>query len=367
MKVLCVGGGPAGLYAATLLKRSHPRWRITVVERAPRDEVAGFGIVLSAKALESLERSDPDTYRALEAILWRWSDVRVHAGHRALTASGPRFAAADRNELLAVLRRSCEAEGVDLRFGEEVADLRAWRAGADLVLAADGASSRIREQYADAFGAEVYVGTNRFIWLGTSFPFEAFTFHIKASPHGAFCVHAYRYRRGASTFIVECSETTWRRAGLDEAGEEQTLAFLEALFSDELAGHRLWARRSSWRRFASVGARSWHHGCIVLVGDAAHAAHFSIGSGTRLAMDDARALDEALCAERETRAALEAYEAARKPEAYAFAQVARASQDFFERLDEHLALDAETLARRLLSRSGRISHLHLHEHELGSE
>jgi anthraniloyl-CoA monooxygenase len=354
VNIVCVGGGPAGLCAAALIRAREPRWTITVVDRLEPRARTGFGVVLPDKAIAALERADPVIAREVAARLWRWRGVRVTIGTTSLLAQGTDLAAIDRCDLLDVLRRRCATLGVRMRWREPVDHVDPWAASADLLLGADGASSRVRERYADRFEPSVRRGRCRFIWLATSRPLDAFTFWIKRSEHGPFCVHAYRYRRDASTFIAECSEATWRRAGLDTAGVDESIGFLEALFSDELRGHRLWVGPSSWRCFPTVRVRRLWTERVVLLGDAAHTAHFSVGSGTRLAIDDAIALAEALAAERELPAALAAYEQRRRPAVERLARAARASQDVFERLDELVELHPGVLACRLLARSGRM-------------
>ncbi len=357
MRIVCVGAGPAGLCAAAALKRLRPRWSVSVVERGGPDEVTGFGVVLPEAALAALERIDPSLARELAPRLWRWSDLQVVTAERAIDAAGPPLGAIDRGELVARLCVRCEALGVELHWGEPVIDIDGAMAGADVLIGADGAFSRVRGHFAGELEPRVRYGKNRFIWLGTTLPLRAFTFIVRRTEHGAFCIHAYRYRRDASTFIAECSASTWRRAGLDRASESETLAYLESRFSGELGGHRLISRRSAWRAFATVSAKRWFTDRAVLVGDAAHATHFSVGSGTRLAIDDAAALAEALADEGEAAAAFERYERARRPHVERLGRAARASQHALERLDETCDAPPGLLAFRLLARSGRKPHL----------
>src|SRR2546426_136094 len=285
MRIVSIGGGPAGLYFAILMKRADPSHEILVVERNRADDTFGFGVVFSDATLDNFQEADAPSHAAIIRAFAHWDDIDTHYAGHVLRSTGHGFSGMSRQTLLTILQERCAALGVTLRFSSEV-DALARYANADLVLAADGANSWARAKHADWFGPRVDWRPNRFVWLGTTFPFPAFTFIFKEDEHGLWRVHAYRYNREHSTFILETTEATWRQAGLDHADEAATAAFAERLFARELDGHRMLTNRSLWRQFPTVRNERWHHGPVVLVGDAAHTAHFSIGSGTKLAMED---------------------------------------------------------------------------------
>ncbi len=356
MKIACVGGGPAGLYFALLMKKADPRHDVTVVERNRPDDTFGFGVVFSDATLESFAAADPETHAEITRAFAHWDDIDIHYQGQVLTSTGHGFAGLGRRRLLEILQSRCRGLGVRLEFECEVGDLERWR-DADLVLAADGVNSAIRTRYAEHFGPEIDRRANRFVWLGTTYPFSAFTFLFKQSAYGLWRVHAYRYAPGASTFILEATEATWRRAGLDRAGEAETVDLAERLFARELHGHRLLSNRSLWRAFPTVRNARWHWGRVVLVGDAAHTAHFSIGSGTRLAMEDAIALAAALRRGGDVPEALAAYEAERRPAVEAIQRAAQVSLEWFEQAERyHGCLEPLQFAFALLTRSLRVTH-----------
>src|SRR3989449_1696634 len=293
MRIVSIGGGPAGLYFAILMKRADPSHEIVVVERNRADDTFGFGVVFSDATLDNFQEADAPSHAAIIRAFAHWDDIDTHYAGHVLRSTGHGFSGMSRQTLLTILQERCAALGVTLRFSTEVDDLARY-ANADLVLAADGANSWARAKHADWFGPRVDWRPNRFVWLGTTFPFSAFTFYFKEDEHGLWRVHAYRYNRTHSTFIVETTEEAWLRAGLQSASEDDTVRFCEQLFERELDGHALLKNRSLWRSFPTVRNRRWYWKNVVLVGDAAHTAHFSIGSGTKLAMEDAIALAEAL-------------------------------------------------------------------------
>jgi anthraniloyl-CoA monooxygenase len=359
VKIVCVGGGPAGLYFALLMKKADPAHDVTVVERNRPDDTFGFGVVFSDATLDNFAEADPETYEELVRAFAHWDDIDIHYQGQVITSSGHGFSGLSRQRLLDVLRARGEALGVRFEFQREVADVEPW-ADADLVLVADGVNSVIRGRYDGRFHPQIDWRPNRFVWLGTTFPFPAFTFIFKESEHGLWRVHAYRYEGRQSTFILECTEATWRRAGLDQASEDDTVAFTERLFARELDGHRILKNRSLWRSFPTVRNGAWHHGNVVLVGDAAHTAHFSIGSGTKLAMEDAIALSRALGAHTDVPAALAAYEAERRRVVEATQRAAQVSLEWFEQAERyHGRLEPLQFAFSLLTRSLRVTHQNL--------
>ena len=363
MRVVSIGGGPAGLYFALLMKKADPAHEVTVVERNRPDDTFGFGVVFSDATLEGFAAADPETHAAITRSFAHWDDIDIHYRGEVVTSTGHGFAGMSRQRLLDILQRRCADLGVKLEFQREAADLAPW-ADADLVVAADGVNSLVRNRYAEHFRPHVDWRPNRFVWLGTTFPYRAFTFLFKESPHGLWRVHAYRYDASTSTFILEGTEATWRRAGLDRADEDATLAFAERLFAEELQGHRLLGNRSLWRSFPTVRNACWHHGSVVLVGDAAHTAHFSIGSGTKLAMEDAIALAGALGRHADVATALAAYEAERRPEVESLQRAAQVSLAWFEEAERyHGRLAPLQFAMSLLTRSLRVTHESLRDRD----
>ena len=359
MKIVSIGGGPAGLYFAILMKQADRAHDITVLERNRLDATFGFGVVFSDATQDNLAEADRRTYEEMAHSFYHWDDINVHFNGTVITSTGHGFSGLSRQALLTVLSRRAAQLGVCIEVGTEIRDVTAY-ADVDLVLGADGFNSTVRQQFSEQFKPSIDWRTNRYVWLGTTQPFPAFTFYFKRDRHGLWRVHAYQYERGHSTFIVEATEATWRAAGLDRANEDGTLAFCEELFREELQGHRLLTNRSVWRNFGTVRNERWHHGHFVLLGDAAHTAHFSVGSGTKLAMEDAialvRALQEGGAARRDIPAALAAYEAERRPVVESLQRAAQVSLQWFEDTERYMDLDPLQFAFNLLTRSLRITH-----------
>jgi anthraniloyl-CoA monooxygenase len=356
VKIVSIGGGPAGLYFAILMKKADPGHDIVVLERNRADDTFGFGVVFSDATLDGFRDADPETHGEIIRAFTHWDDIDIHYQGQVLTSTGHGFSGLARQTLLDILQRRAARLGVVVRFSTEVDRPAAWE-GADLVLAADGVNSWVRQRYARYFQPQIDWRRNRFVWLGTTFPFPAFTFIFKEDEHGLWRVHAYGYEQGHATFILECTEDTWRRAGLDEATEDDTVAFARTLFARELDGHPVLKNRSLWRSFPVVSNEIWHHDNIVLVGDAAHTAHFSIGSGTKLAMEDAVALSRAVQEHGSVGPALRAYEAERRPQVEAVQRAARRSLEWFEHTERyHGRMEPPQFAFTLLTRSLRVTH-----------
>jgi len=358
MRAAVIGGGPAGLFFALLLKRSDPAHEVAVYERNRPDDTFGFGVVFSDATEEALAVADPDVAAAMSARCHRWDDIEIHYQGQVLVSTGHRFSGLSRAGLLGILGARCREAGVRLCFEREVVDPASLE-GADLVLAADGANSVVRERLRDAFRPSVDTRPNKFVWLGTTKPFPAFTFYFKSDASGLWRVHAYQYEPDRSTFIVEATEATWRRSGLTETDEARTIAFCESLFAEELEGHRLLANRSIWRSFPTIRNERWSSGKVVLVGDAAHTAHFSVGSGTKLAMEDSVALVDALQRHASISDALEAYERARRPPVESLQRAAQASLQWFEDTERYMTLEPLQFAFTLITRSLRVTHENL--------
>jgi len=376
MNIVCVGGGPAGLYFGLLMKRRHPDYAVTVVERNRASDTFGWGVVFSDQTLGHLAGADEESARAILQSFNHWDDIDVHFSGRTVTSGGHGFCGIARKRLLNILQERCAALGVNLVFELDVRDdaelARAY--DADLVVACDGVNSVVRNRYADVFQPEVERRQCRFVWLGTKKKFDAFTFAFEETEHGWFQAHAYQYDGDTSTFIVETLDETWQAAGLEAMDQAEALAFCERLFARYLDGQPLMANAahlrgsSMWIRFPRIACRQWVHwnqiGAkrvpVVLMGDAAHTAHFSIGSGTKLALEDAielaRCLDDPSAPLAQ---ALAAYEEARRIEVLKLQSAARNSMEWFENVKRYTALEAEQFAYSLLTRSQRLSHENL--------
>jgi len=359
VKILVVGGGPSGLYFSILMKRADASHEVVVLERNLPDDTFGFGVVFSDATIADVESADPETYRAITDHFIRWDDIDVHYGDDVVRSTGHGFSGMSRQRLLTVLQEQATELGVDIRFETEFAGFGEEGSAPedyDVIIGADGANSAVRDALADRFQPSFDWRPNRFVWLGTTKPFPAFTFYFRENEHGLWRVHAYQYEPGRSTFIVECTEETWRSAGMEDAQEDMVTAYCAELFAEELAGHELIENRSVWRSFPTIRCKNWFVDNVVLMGDAVHTAHFSIGSGTRLGMLDSIALRDALVAESSVEAALSAYQEARQPAVESLQRAAQASLEWFEATERYLDLDPVQFAFTLLTRSLRITH-----------
>ncbi len=381
MRVLVVGGGPGGLYAALLLRRRHPHALIEVHERNRPDDTFGWGIVLSDQTVANLRAADQESADEIASALHHWDDIAVHFRDRTLRSGGHGFSGIGRVTMLRILRQRCETLGVVLRFEHETPlhlETLVETDGWDLVIASDGINSRIRERYASTFRPDTELRHCRYTWLGTARTFDAFTFAFVETEHGWFQAHAYQFDAGMSTFIVEAPQDVWERAGLDAMDTAASIAYCEQLFANQLQGAPLLSNSlhlrgpAQWSRFPRITCEQWVHHLqtargrvpLVLLGDAAHTAHFSIGSGSKLALEDAIALDACLAASPHDYArALTRYQAERAVEVLKLQNAARNSTEWFEHVDRYASLAPEQFAYALLTRSQRISHENLRQRD----
>ncbi len=375
MNILCIGGGPAGLYFALLMKLRQPASRIVVVERNRPFDTFGWGVVLSDQTLGNLRAADAPSARLIGDAFNHWDDIEVFFKGRSVRSGGHGFCGIGRKKLLNILQDRCLALGVELVFETDVSDDQALAAqyGADIVIASDGLNSRIRTRYAATFQPDIDLRQCRFVWLGTRKTFDAFTFAFEKTEHGWFQAHAYKFDAETSTFIVETPESVWKAHGLDAMPQEDAIAFCERLFARYLDGHPLISNASHlrgsaiWIRFPRVVCKTWVHRetiggrqvPIVLMGDAAHTAHFSIGSGTKLALEDAIDLAREFDAGKGLDEVLDAYEARRSVEVLKIQNAARNSTEWFENVERYSGMEIEQFAYSLLTRSQRISHENL--------
>ncbi len=357
MRVACIGAGPASLYTAILLKKAFPETELTLYEQNRADDTFGWGVVFSDETLGGFEEADAESYAAIRAEFRTWTDIDTFYGGTCIRSTGHGFCGLARRTLLQILQRRAQDLGVRIEFEHRIEDV-APLMEADLVVAGDGIHSVVREQFKETFQPTLDWRKCKFTWLGTTKPFDAFTFIFRENEHGLYRVHAYPFEEGLSTFIVECREETWRRAGLDEASEDDTVAYMTSLFADHLEGHELLTNRSIWRTFPTVRNACWHHENVVILGDAAHTAHFSIGSGTKLAMEDAVALVAAFeeHGTSDVPAALAAYEAAHRDETERLQHTAQTSLEWFENTERYTGQEPLTFAFNLLTRSKRITY-----------
>jgi anthraniloyl-CoA monooxygenase len=361
VRIGVVGGGPAGLYFALLMKHLDPRNDVRLVEQNAAGATFGFGVVFSDRALSFLEAADADVYADLARRLQTWDDqVIVHRDER-VRIDGIGFSGIGRLELLQVLQAHCRRRGVTLAFERRLADPAAL-GDCDLVVGADGVNSAVRDGGRERFGPSVDTLSNRYVWYGTTQRFEALTLTFRGNADGVFVAHHYPYAAQRSTFIVECDAATWEQAGLGRMSEDESRRYCEAVFAPDLGGHPLLTNRSLWTTFKVVTNRQWRHGNVVLIGDALRTVHFSIGSGTRNALEDAIALFQAF----ETHGpdvprALRAFEEARRPGVEKFLEVAQRSYAWYERFRDKMPLDPLRFAYDYVMRGGRISHERLRQ------
>jgi anthraniloyl-CoA monooxygenase len=366
VKIACIGGGPAGLYFAISMKLRDPAHEIEIFERNAPGVTFGWGVVFSDLTVDNISRNDPVSAKTITEEFAHWDDIDVHYRGQTITSGGHGFIGIGRKRLLEILQERARELGVLLHFNAECdpADAK-WR-GYDLVIASDGANSRFRDAQAEEFGVDVDVRANKFVWLGTSRVFDAFTFAFEETEHGWIWAHAYRFAPDCSTFIVECSEETWRGFGFDKMSQDESIAACEKLFAKYLGGHKLQSNAShlvgsaAWLNFKRIKCERWNAGNVILLGDAAHTAHFSIGSGTKLALEDAIKLAEVLNRPGlSLEAAMDEYVAERNLEVLKLQNSARNSTEWFETLERYTHFEPLQFAYSLLTRSQRISHENL--------
>ncbi|MGP7996624.1 MAG: bifunctional salicylyl-CoA 5-hydroxylase/oxidoreductase [Streptosporangiaceae bacterium] len=365
MRIAVIGGGPGGLYFAALTKQLSPEHSVTVYERNAAGDTFGFGVVFSDETLGGIEHADEAVYAQMEREFACWDDIDVHFRGQVHTSGGHGFAAMSRRRLLEILQQRCRELGVRLHFSTPAPDVAGLSQSHDLVVAADGVNSAVRARYAGTFQPSLDVRHCKYMWLGTDKVFDSFKFYIRETPHGVMQIHGYPYDASASTFIVEMNESVWRQAGfaaLAAGGlapgqsDEKSAALAGQLFADILDGHDVLVNNSRWVSFSTVRNERWRHGNVVLLGDAAHTAHFSIGSGTKLAMDDALALAACLREQADLDTALQAYEAERRPVVLSTQRAAQASLEWFENLGQYTGQDPVQFAFNIITRSRRVTY-----------
>src|SRR5215468_3692327 len=366
MRIVCLGGGPAGLYVSILLKKSNPAWEITVIERNRPTDTFGWGIVFSDKTMDGFRSVDEETHAEVTRSFRHWDDIDVFFKGNRITSGGHGFCGIARIKLLDILQRRAAGLGVKLTFQTEVTDPDDYASQYDLVIASDGASSITRRKYEHVFKPNIQARRNRFVWLGSRRKLDAFTFDFKQTEWGWVNLHAYRFDDEWSTFIVETPEKNWLAAGIDKMKQEESIALCEELFAERLEGNSLISNAKHlqgsaiWLKFNRVLCEKWFHKNIVLIGDAAHTAHFSIGSGTKLAMEDAMALADALSRHRDVPSALSAYEEERRLAVESTQRAAQVSLEWFENTERYFTrLEPWQFAFSLLTRSLRVTHENL--------
>jgi anthraniloyl-CoA monooxygenase len=356
MKINIIGGGPAGLYFAILMKKQNPSREISVVERDGPNDTFGWGIVFSDQTFSYLEESDQPSFEQIVANCEIWDNVDVVHGGEKVTIRGNRFSGIGRLKFLNILHARCRELGVDLRFGVNVTEVERYR-DCDLLVGADGANSAVRRAYEDFFKPSIDVRKNKYIWLGTNQLFHGLTLTFRENEAGRFIAHSYKFNQTTSAFIVECDETTWRNAGFDRKSEAETCEYLQQVFEADLGDHPLLTNNFvRWINFPLVRNQRWSHENTVLLGDALHTAHFSIGSGTKLALEDSIALAKCFAENPDVMVTLREFERARRPVVEALQDAAFSSLLMLENIHEDWGLAPLPFAYKLMTRSGRITH-----------
>ncbi len=359
MRINVIGGGPAGLYFALLMKKEDPAREVLVAERNAPDDTFGWGVVFSDKTLSYLRENDEETHDRITASFATWDNVDVvHRGEK-VTIRGNKFSGIARIKLLQILQERCQQLGVSLRFRTEVRDVDEARAGAELLVGADGVNSTVRQEYTEHFRPRLSVRSNKYIWYGTNQLFHGLTLTFRETQAGVFAAHSYKFNQTTSTFIVECDPETWDAAGFEGMTDAETREYLAQIFRDDLGGRPLLSNNSKWINFVNVRNERWSHRNVVLLGDALHTAHFSIGSGTKLALEDAIALYKCFQSGASVEDALRAFERVRKPIIEEYQEAARESLLWFENARNYMHLAPLSFAYSLMTRSKRIDYENL--------
>lgn len=355
MKITVIGGGPGGLYFAILVKKAIPAAQIDVYERNKADDSFGFGVVFSDETLSEFLTRDPKSYDLIRSQFAYWDDLDVARDGEVVRITGNGFCGCSRKTLLQLLQQRCLEEGVNLHFEANIDDLSQF-SGSDYIVAADGINSQIREKYAPEFGTKIIQQKNKFVWLGSTRPLDAFTYFFRATHYGTFVAHTYQYQQGMSTWIFECTPETWENAGFETANEEMTIAKLSEIFAEELDGHGLISNKSHWRQFPTITNEKWHHANIVLLGDAKATAHYSIGSGTKLAMECAIGLADSIIQFKTDRSSVfENYEKLRRNRVEQIQHAANVSLDWFENMERHMQHDFMQFAFGVMTRAKKVT------------
>ena len=356
MRINIIGGGPAGLYFAILMKKSNPKHQVTIYERNGPDDTFGWGVVFSGKTLSNLRAADQESHAEITRNFEAWDNVDVVRNEEKISIHGNSFSGIARLQLLKILQRRCEQLEIHLLFRTEAADIDSLRLNCDLLVAADGVNSTARKQYSGHFGPSLDVRPNRYIWYGTNRLFHGLTLTFREHEDGVFAAHSYKFNKTTSTFIIECDQETWENSGFSQMSDDETRGYLENMFEQDLDGQPLLSNNSKWINFLLVKNERWFFENIVLVGDALHTAHFSIGSGTKLAMEDAIALHHCFETTEKVEDALSRFESIRKPVIEEYQAAAFESMLWFENARQYMNLSPTELAYALMMRSGRLDH-----------
>ena len=359
MKITVIGGGPGGLYFSILTKKAMPHCQIDIYERNKPDDSFGFGVVFSDETLGEFLKRDMQSYELIRSKFAYWDDIIIARDGESVTIAGNGFCGCSRKTLLQLLQQRCLEEGVNLHFEQNVDDLSQF-ADSDIILATDGIGSAIRTKYQQEFGTKVELKKNRFVWMGSTKPLDAFTYFFRSTPHGTIVAHSYQYEEGMSTWIFECSDETWQKHGFEVTNEADTMAKIAEIFKDELDGNPLISNKSHWRQFPHVTNENWDYNNIVLLGDAKATAHYSIGSGTKLAMDSAIGLSDAVIAHpNDVQAAFAQYDKTRRNTVEMIQYAAIVSLDWFENMDRHMQHSFQQFAFGCMTRSKKVTYENL--------
>ncbi|RXR28898.1 bifunctional salicylyl-CoA 5-hydroxylase/oxidoreductase [Flavobacterium piscinae] len=354
-KITVIGGGPGGLYFSILTKKAMPHCQIDVYERNKPDDSFGFGVVFSDETLSEFLMRDIQSYELIRSEFAYWDDIIIARDGQTVNISGNGFCGCSRKTLLKLLHQRCREEGVNLHFEQNVDDLSQF-ADSDIIVACDGIGSAIRTQFTSEFGTKIELKKNRFVWMGSTKPLDAFTYFFRTTPFGTIVAHTYQYEQGMSTWIFECSDETWRKFGFEVTNEEDTIQKMAEIFKEELDGHPLISNKSHWRQFPHVTNEKWFHNNIVMLGDAKATAHYSIGSGTKLAMDSAIGLSDAVIANpNDVQTAFTQYDKTRRNTVEMIQYAALVSLDWFENMDRHMQHQFYQFAFGCMTRSKKVT------------